>query len=116
MSASAHGHTPAAWTGVTITFIGFCVAGAAVVMANLPLMWVGFGVVLLGGVVGKVMQMMGMGKTQPNPPLRTQSPAAAARAADEQRASTGGSAPASAEEGGEEAASGGASERTTVKH
>ncbi|WP_078500102.1 HGxxPAAW family protein [Wenjunlia vitaminophila] len=75
MSASAHGHTPAAWTGVTIAFIGFCVAGGAVVMTNLPLMWAGFGVVLLGGVVGKAMQMAGMGKTPPNAPLRAQAPA-----------------------------------------
>ena len=29
-----HGHTPAAWTGVTIAFIGFCVAGAFTVLAD----------------------------------------------------------------------------------
>ncbi|WP_338119929.1 HGxxPAAW family protein, partial [Streptomyces scopuliridis] len=27
MAGTSHGHTPAAWTGVTISFIGFCIAG-----------------------------------------------------------------------------------------
>ncbi|GGO81637.1 HGxxPAAW family protein [Wenjunlia tyrosinilytica] len=62
MSASHHGNTPAAWTGVIIAFIGFCVAGGAVVLASPVLMWVGLAVVALGGVVGKAMQMAGMGK------------------------------------------------------
>lgn len=34
MAGSSHGHTLAAWTGVTIAFIGFCVAGAFMVMAQ----------------------------------------------------------------------------------
>ena len=34
MSSSGHGHTPAAWTGVIISFIGFCVAGAFIVLAE----------------------------------------------------------------------------------
>ncbi|MEV4441402.1 HGxxPAAW family protein, partial [Streptomyces sp. NPDC049577] len=43
MSASDHGHTPAAWTGVTIAFIGFCVAGAFCVMAKPVGFWAGMG-------------------------------------------------------------------------
>lgn len=66
MFSSHHGNTPAAWTGVVIAFIGFCVAGAAVVIAVPVLMWVGLAVVALGGVVGKAMQMAGMGKHSPN--------------------------------------------------
>lgn len=62
MFSGHHGNTPAAWTGVTIAFLGFCVAGAAVVRADPVLMWVGLGVVVLGGVVGKAMQMAGLGK------------------------------------------------------
>ncbi|MFD7612508.1 HGxxPAAW family protein [Streptomyces sp. NPDC059828] len=56
-----HGHTPAAWTGVIISFIGFCVAGVFMV-ANNPLgFWAGFGVILLGAVVGGAMKAAGLG-------------------------------------------------------
>lgn len=34
MAGTSHGHTPAAWTGVIIAFIGFCVSGAFMVLAN----------------------------------------------------------------------------------
>lgn len=63
MFSGHHGNTPAAWTCVIIVFIGFCVGGAAVVMANPPLMWVGIGVIAVGGLVGKAMQMAGLGKS-----------------------------------------------------
>ncbi|EFL41882.1 membrane protein [Streptomyces griseoflavus Tu4000] len=62
MAGSSHGHTPAAWTGVIIAFIGFCVAGAFMVMDQPAGFWAGMGVVLLGGVVGVVMRSMGMGQ------------------------------------------------------
>ncbi|AUG76641.1 hypothetical protein CFP65_1764 [Kitasatospora sp. MMS16-BH015] len=62
MAAASHGHNPAAWTGVTITFIGFCVSGVAMIMPAVWLFWVGMAVVLVGGVVGKAMSMAGMGK------------------------------------------------------
>ncbi|MFI9200847.1 HGxxPAAW family protein [Streptomyces sp. NPDC053048] len=62
MSASDHGHTPAAWTGVTIAFIGFCISGAFVVMAKPVGFWAGMVVVALGGVVGLIMRGMGMGQ------------------------------------------------------
>ncbi|WP_035850314.1 HGxxPAAW family protein [Kitasatospora azatica] len=65
MSAQAHGHTPAAWTGVVISFVGFCVSGAAMIMASVLLFWVGILVILGGGAVGLAMKMAGMGK-QPN--------------------------------------------------
>ncbi|MEU3492758.1 HGxxPAAW family protein [Kitasatospora cineracea] len=62
MAAAAHGHTPAAWTGVVISFVGFCVAGVAMIMPNVVLVIAGLAVVLIGGVVGKAMSMAGMGK------------------------------------------------------
>ncbi|NJP51105.1 hypothetical protein HCJ93_13725 [Streptomyces sp. SBST2-5] len=62
MAGSSHGHTPAAWTGVIIAFIGFCVAGAFMVMAQPVGFWAGMGIVLLGGVVGAVMRSMGLGQ------------------------------------------------------
>ncbi|MEV4924167.1 HGxxPAAW family protein [Streptomyces roseoverticillatus] len=61
MAGTSHGHTPAAWTGVTIAFIGFCVSGAFTVAAKPVGFWAGIVVIALGGVVGGVMSMMGMG-------------------------------------------------------
>lgn len=61
MAGSSHGHTPAAWTGVTIAFIGFCVAGAFMVMAQPLGFWAGMVIVGLGGVVGGIMRSMGLG-------------------------------------------------------
>ncbi|MEU8528081.1 MULTISPECIES: HGxxPAAW family protein [Streptomyces] len=61
MAGSAHGHTLAAWTGVTISFIGFCVASVFMVAANVPGFWAGAALILLGAVVGGVMKMMGLG-------------------------------------------------------
>ncbi|WP_431044936.1 HGxxPAAW family protein [Streptomyces sp. P1-3] len=62
MAGNNHGHTPAAWTGVTIAFIGFCVSGAFTVLANPVGFWAGIVVIALGGVVGMVMRSMGMGQ------------------------------------------------------
>jgi hypothetical protein len=61
MAGSSHGHTPAAWTGVTICFIGFCIGGVFMVGDNPPGFWAGIGVAILGGVVGLVMRIMGLG-------------------------------------------------------
>ncbi|MEV4427950.1 HGxxPAAW family protein [Streptomyces sp. R-07] len=61
MAGSAHGHTPAAWTGVIISFIGFCIAGVFMVAANLPGFWAGMGVIVLGGIVGGAMKAAGLG-------------------------------------------------------
>ncbi|MDT0265034.1 HGxxPAAW family protein [Streptomyces sp. DSM 44915] len=71
-----HGHTPAAWTAVTIAFIGFCLGSYFTVVAQ-PWGVAASGVVLLiAGVVGLVMKSMGLGQ-QPAP-VRTAKPAAAA--------------------------------------
>ncbi|MFI1399161.1 HGxxPAAW family protein [Streptomyces sp. NPDC020681] len=61
MAGSAHGHTPAAWTGVTISFIGFCISGVFMVAANPLGFWGGIVVILLGGVVGLLMKAAGLG-------------------------------------------------------
>ncbi|KUL67844.1 MULTISPECIES: HGxxPAAW family protein [unclassified Streptomyces] len=80
MAGNSHGHTLAAWTGVTIAFIGFCVAGAFMVMAQPAGFWAGMGVVILGGIVGWVMSAMGMGqpKDAHEPHLTTEERQAAA--------------------------------------
>jgi UPF0716 family protein affecting phage T7 exclusion len=68
MAGNNHGHTPAAWTGVTIAFIGFCIAGAFVVLANPIGFWAGMVVVALGGVVGMAMRAAGLGMTPKRQP------------------------------------------------
>ncbi|GGV18663.1 hypothetical protein GCM10010260_67970 [Streptomyces filipinensis] len=81
-SSHGHGHTPAAWTGVIISFIGFCVAGAFMVMANTVGFWAGMVLILGGAVVGGIMKAMGLG-ADPKPlkmadgPLATREPAGA---------------------------------------
>ncbi|MEV7191669.1 HGxxPAAW family protein [Streptomyces sp. NPDC093510] len=64
MAGSSHGHTPAAWTGVIIAFIGFCVAGAFMVMANVPGFWAGMAIIVIGGLVGGAMRAAGMGQVK----------------------------------------------------
>ncbi|MDG4865801.1 hypothetical protein P8605_47390 [Streptomyces sp. T-3] len=61
MSGHDHGHTPAAWTGVIIAFIGFCIAGAFMVMSNPLGFWAGMVVIAVGGLVGAAMRAAGMG-------------------------------------------------------
>ncbi|MDF5755985.1 HGxxPAAW family protein [Spongiactinospora sp. TRM90649] len=56
-----HG-SPAAWTAVAIMLVGTTLSGLALIWDSPATFFAGLGVVVLGGVVGKVMQMMGMGK------------------------------------------------------
>lgn len=65
-----HGHTPAAWTGVIIVFIGFCVAGAFMVLDQPIGFWVGMGLIAVGGLVGWGMKLAGMGQQQTRTDLR----------------------------------------------
>lgn len=62
MATHGHGHTPAAWTAVTIMIVGFTVGGIAVLAHKPWLFVVGLAVVAAGAVVGKVMQLMGLGQ------------------------------------------------------
>lgn len=79
MAASHHGHTPAAWTAVTIIILGFCVSGVFTVMAEPLGFLAGLVVIVLGVVVGGVMAAMGLGQ-RPAQPQR-----ASSRPADEQQ-------------------------------
>ena len=56
-----HGNTPAAWTAVTIVMIAFLVGGIGILVASPVVFWLGVALIVVGVVVGKVMQMMGMG-------------------------------------------------------
>lgn len=59
---SHHGNTPAAWTTVTIAFLAFVVGGAGVLFGSPVVFWSGVGLLLVAGVVGKLMQMAGLGQ------------------------------------------------------
>ncbi|WBQ02413.1 HGxxPAAW family protein [Kribbella sp. CA-293567] len=57
-----HGSTPAAWTAVVIVLVGFTLGAIAMVMGpNWLLFWISVGIALAGGLVGKVMQLLGFG-------------------------------------------------------
>lgn len=56
-----HGSTPAAWTAVTIIMFAFLVGGVGILISQPWVFWAGVVLVVVGVVVGKVMQMMGMG-------------------------------------------------------
>lgn len=64
-SRADHGHTTAAWTTVLIILAGIFLGAFAVVLLNWPLFYISLGVIVLGGIVGKVLQMAGLGKKQP---------------------------------------------------
>ena len=57
-----HGSTPAAWTAVVIITLAFVLGTLAVILGNWPLFWISAGLVVVGGIVGKVMAAMGLGK------------------------------------------------------
>lgn len=56
-----HGQTPAAWTAVVIIIAAFIVGTVALIINQWWLFWAAVGLVVVGGIVGKVMQMMGLG-------------------------------------------------------
>ncbi|GAA1687020.1 MULTISPECIES: HGxxPAAW family protein [Streptomyces] len=84
MAGHNHGHTPAAWTGVTIAFIGFCVAGAFTVAANPLGFWAGMVIIALGGVVGAAMRAAGLGLPKEQHSLPQPKPTAQAQAQTQQ--------------------------------
>lgn len=62
MAARDHGNTPAAWTAVTIMLVGSVVAGLGLVGDSGLTFGIGLAAIAVGAVVGKLMQMMGLGK------------------------------------------------------
>ena len=79
MSGSAHGHTTAAWTAVTICFIGFMIAAVAMVVPSPVLVVVGLVIAAIAPGIGKAMSAAGYGKktdtasthTSPKTPVGT---------------------------------------------
>ena len=56
-----HGRTLAAWIGTTLALVAFILGGIAVVIQNWPLFWISAGLLVLGLIATKVLQVMGYG-------------------------------------------------------
>ena len=57
-----HGSTPAAWTAVVIILAAFTLGAIAMVLGpNWLLFWISVAIAVVGALVGKVMQLMGLG-------------------------------------------------------
>lgn len=63
MSEAGHGNTVAAWVAVAIIMAAFLIGGLAVLFGIWPLFWASVVLAAVGGVAGKVLQMMGYGQT-----------------------------------------------------
>ena len=56
-----HGRTAAAWVGTTVAMVAFILGGIAVVLQNWPLFWASVGLLVVGMIATKVLQVMGYG-------------------------------------------------------
>lgn len=59
-----HGSTPAAWTLVVLVTVAFIVGTVGLLVGSWTTFWIGVGICVLGAIVGKVMQAMGLGKAK----------------------------------------------------
>ncbi|SNC59369.1 hypothetical protein SAMN05445756_0051 [Kytococcus aerolatus] len=58
-----HGHSTAAWTGVTLMIIGAVVITVGIVLSNDPMTWGGTALAVIGALAWPVMAKMGYGST-----------------------------------------------------
>ncbi len=56
-----HGSTPAAWTAVILALVGFLIGAIGLVAGAWLVFWIGVGLVVSSLIVGKVMQVAGLG-------------------------------------------------------
>ena len=59
---SSHGNTPAAWASVIIALTAFIGGAVGIVIQVMMLFWIGIGLLVVAAVVGKLMQMAGLGQ------------------------------------------------------
>lgn len=62
--SSHHGNTPAAWSGVGVSTVGFVIAAVGLLMSpfNMVLFWIGMVLAVAGLPVFVVMTKMGLGE------------------------------------------------------
>ena len=58
-----HGHTVAAWTAVGIAMLGFLIGCIGVVVARPPIFWIGIALLPVALIAGKVLALLGFGKS-----------------------------------------------------
>lgn len=58
-----HGQTPAAWTGMGTSLLGFVIGGVALLLdpISLTLFWIGLALAIIGFPLWWLMAKMGMG-------------------------------------------------------
>jgi hypothetical protein len=56
-----HGNTPAAWTTVVLVTLAFTIGTLAIMFGNWPVFFGAVALLVVAGIVGKVMQMLGLG-------------------------------------------------------
>ncbi|MHB0927879.1 MAG: HGxxPAAW family protein [Candidatus Nanopelagicales bacterium] len=65
MAEVHHGNTVAAWTAVGVIMAAFVIGGIGVLLLNWIVFWAAVALAVLGGILGKVLQMLGFGQTRP---------------------------------------------------
>ena len=60
--AANHGNTVAAWTAVAIIMAAFLVGAVGILIGNWPVFWAAVVLAAVGGITGKVLQLMGFGQ------------------------------------------------------
>lgn len=59
---SHHGNTIAAWVTVLIITLASVIGTLAVILGNWPMFWGAAALVVVGAIVGKVLQVLGFGQ------------------------------------------------------
>ena len=63
-----HGNTVAAWTAVAVIMTAFVIGAVGILIGNWVVFWASVILALVGGVLGKVLQLMGFGQSSgPSP-------------------------------------------------
>ena len=63
-----HGNTVAAWTAVAVIMTAFVIGAVGILIGNWVVFWASVVLALVGGVLGKVLQLMGFGQSSgPSP-------------------------------------------------
>jgi hypothetical protein len=60
-SDSGHGNSPAAWTAVIVMLVAFAIGTFAFWFSIAWLVWASAGLVVVGGILGKVLSNLGYG-------------------------------------------------------
>ena len=58
-----HGHTVAAWTAVGIAMLGFLIGCIGVVIATPSVFWAGVALLPIALIAGKILALLGFGKS-----------------------------------------------------